>query len=189
MLDKIKGFFTKKANHQTNTPQIKSLDLMDEITFGTHYPIISKNYDGEKTQGELGIITKNVIDFNAIRLRAHDAELKIDSIKTILSRYSTWIIGTGLKLQSEPNEDILKIEKINFDKTLLTTNVEALFKVWSESVFCDYSKEKTLRKIVKDIQNAAYVGGDCLVITRVIDKNLTIQAVDGSHLNIQIWMN
>ena len=111
MLDKIKGFFTKKANHQTNTPQIKSLDLMDEITFGTHYPIISKNYDGEKTQGELGIITKNVIDFNAIRLRAHDAELKIDSIKTILSRYSTWIIGTGLKLQSEPNEDILKIEK------------------------------------------------------------------------------
>lgn len=167
-------------NNVKKTPEVKSDYINYE--YGYSYPIITKKFDGEKTQGELGIIINNIPDFERIRMRAFDADMKNDTIKTIIKRYSNWVVGSGLKLQSEPEITVLNIEGIDIDKVLFSEKIEALFKVWSNSKHCDYSGQNNLNKLASQVQTASFIGGDCLVICRVINRVLKVQIIDGSHV-------
>src|ERR1700739_5019993 len=68
--------------------------------------LFSTAYNGEKTMGELGPIEDYGIDHRMLRQRSWDAYLTNEIVQIIINRFSTWVIGKGLKLQCEPNKAI-----------------------------------------------------------------------------------
>lgn len=86
----------------------KSNNYYKDISYGMSYPIINKKWDGEKTLGELGIVVRNVPDYERLRLRSYNAYATIDTVKIIASKFFHWKIGSGLKLQIEPNRQVLE---------------------------------------------------------------------------------
>lgn len=154
----------------------------DTASYGISYPIITKKWDGEKTPGELGVIIKNLPDYQRIRLRAYDAEMKIDSINIILGRYFKWIIGSGLKLQSEPNKTVLTLEGLTSDLQTFSTNVEARFTVWANSKYPDFSQMGNLHDKAMDVYSTSFLGGDCLVVCRIDNNGVNVQVIDGQHI-------
>jgi len=103
-------------------------------------PVRTTQFNGEKTPQELGEILNVLPDFQSLRLRAHEADLKSDVVKIITNRFFKWIIGTGLKLQSEPIIEILRAEKITDSKDLsdFRQSVESRFNLWARSKKVDY---------------------------------------------------
>lgn len=153
----------------------------ENVTYGMHWPVITKKWDGEKTPGELGVVIKNIPDYHRLRLRAYDAEMKIDLINIITGRYFKWVVGSGLKLQAEPNKTILEMENIKIAEDF-SKKIEARFSNWANSKYADFSKETNLHGKALDCFSSSFLGGDSLVICRVDDFDLNVQIIDGQHI-------
>lgn len=183
---KLLGFEFKRAEKKISE-QPKSTVYMsnDDLAYGHSYPILNRKWDGEKTLGELGVVIRNIPDFKKLRLRMYNAYATIDTVKIIASKFFYWTIGSGLKLQSEPNRTVLKSEGIvqtteefaEFQKT-----VEARFSVYANSKQCDYLKEKNLHELALDCYQGEFLGGDMLVIARFEDYGPVLQVVSGEHV-------
>lgn len=176
---------------QKNTQEVvnNGYDFGGSKIYGQFYPIVTKSFDGEKTLGELGVVVNSIPDYYSIRIRAYDAELRTDIVKTITKRFSSWVVGSGLKLQSEPNEDFLKFEGINIDLESFKMQCESRFQVWANSKLSDISGMQTLHEKVSDIYNISSIGGDALVVCRIIDGMLKVQLIDGAHICDPIGTN
>ncbi len=186
---KILGYtFFEKIEETSSLPAVqpKSYAYQEtDIAYGVSYPIITKSYDGEKTLGELGVIIKNIPDYQRLRLRSYHAYATIDTVKIISSKFFYWTIGIGLKLQSEPNRTVLKSEGINSSDTSYAEfqkMVEARFMVYSNSKQCDYLKEKNLHELALDFYQASFLGGDCLAICRFNDNGPNVQFISGEFI-------
>ena len=156
-----------------------------DFSYGHSYPIVNKNWDGEKTLGELGVVVRNIPDYQKLRLRSYHAYATIDTVKIIASKFFYWTIGVGLKLQAEPNRTVLESEGINNDKDVYAKfqkNVEARFMVYANSKECDFLKEKTLHELALDAYQGQFLGGDMLVIVRFDDNGPNIQLISGDHV-------
>lgn len=177
------SFFEKE---QISNVQPKSNFVYDNsITYGPAYPIIDKKWDGEKTLGELGLVVKNIPDFERLRLRSYNAYATIDTIKIIASKFFFWTIGEGLKLQSEPNRTVLTSEGINNSEAeykAFQELSESRFFIYANSKSMDYMKEKTLHEIAMEGFQMEFLGGDFLVICRFDDEGLNVQAISGEHI-------
>lgn len=180
------SFFEKEQQSEmlpVNEP--RSLSYQDDIVYGHTYPIINKKWDGEKNLGELGSIVRGVPDYQRLRVRCYDAYTKIDTFKTIASKYFYWKIGSGLKLQVEPNRTVLNSEGIKNDDVKYTEFqklVEQRFSVWANSKQSDYLKQKTLHELAQDFDKGAFLGGDNLLIVRFDESGPTIQFVSGEFV-------
>ncbi len=140
-------------------------------------------FNGEKSHGELGNPINLLPDYHALRLRAYEAEFTNDTVKTITGKFFKWVIGTGLKLRSEPNKGVLEREGITQDQTQFRDNVESYFYTYAASTMADYSDKQDLHDLAKDVLKTSFLGGDCLTILRVgEDYNLTVQVIDGQHI-------
>ena len=146
-------------------------------------PILNDTFDGEKTPGELGAVYDTYPDFIRLRLRAYDMNLKTDIIKIITGKFFKWVIGKGLKLQAEPNENVLKLSGITEDTTKLQESAEALFNLYASTKYCDYSGRQNLHKKAQEAYKTAFLGGDCLCVIRVSDFGPNVQVVDGQQLS------
>lgn len=155
-----------KANYQT----------------GTWNTLYVQSYNGEKNLGEMGALTKYLIDYEALRMRSWKSYLDSEVTQTVLNKFVMWTIGKGLRLQCEPVAEVLKMENINLDKERFNDEVEARFRVVSRSKMLDYSGQKSLNKIAVEAFKNAKIGGDILVVLRVVKGNLKVQLIDGSHL-------
>lgn len=189
-----KSFFNKffgidKKEKVVNNELSNTYDLGGSKIYGKFYPIVTKSFDGEKTLGELGVVTNSIPDYNSIRIRAYDAELKTDLVKIITKRFSSWVVGSGLKLQSEPNASFLEFENIKDDLEIFKQQAEARFQIWSNSKLVDLSNNQNLHQIALDVWNTSSIGGDCLVICRVVNGMLTVQMIDGIHICDPIGTN
>lgn len=172
----------KKEQKEAET---KSTVYQGDITYGHSYPIIDKKWDGEKTLGELGVVVRNIPDFQKLRLRSYNAYATIDTVKIIASKFFYWTIGSGLKLQAEPNRIVLESEGITNDNSVFANFqkiVEARFMVYSNSKESDYLKEKNLHELALDAYQGAFLGGDMLVIVRFDDNGPNIQLLSGEHV-------
>ena len=178
-IDKIFKFGKKEKVESRTYPN----DTNMTPSYGMSWPIITKKWDGEKTPGELGVVVKNLPDYKRLRLRAYDAEMRIDIINILTSRYANWVIGSGLKLQSEPIKNILDSEKINVNIPDLPKKIESRFQVFSNSKKASYSGECTLHDLAMDAFKTSFVGGDALVICRIEKKRLNVQVIDGQHVD------
>jgi capsid protein len=149
---------------------------------GVYKPIYYLSYDGEKNMGELGELTKYRLDYTGLRTRSWKSYLDDEVTQTIIKRFTTWIIGGGLKLQSEPMMSILEHEGISFDSNKFTRNIEDHFKLYASTKMADYCGKDTLDKIARTAYNAAIVGGDVLVVLRLEKGIVKVQLIDGAHV-------
>lgn len=180
------SFFEKEQQSEMiENVQTKSVSYQDQIVYGHTYPILNKKWDGEKNLGELGTIIRGVPDYLRLRIRSYDAYTKVDTFKTIASKYFYWKIGSGLKLQVEPNRVVLGSEGIKNEDSVYTEFqklVEQRFSVWANSKQSDYLKQKSLHELAQDFDKGAFLGGDNLLIVRFDDSGPTIQFISGEFV-------
>ena len=181
---KIFGYEFKRSEKSVSA-EPKSIVYQGDISYGHSYPIVNKTWDGEKTLGELGVIIRNIPDFQKLRLRSYNAFATIDTVKIIASKFFYWVIGVGLKLQAEPNRTVLESEGIFNDKSVYAKfqkDVESRFMVYSNSKECDYLKEKNLHELALDAYQGEFLGGDMLVVMRFENNGPNIQLLSGEHI-------
>jgi capsid protein len=185
-VDKIKEFlgFRKPIATRREEPKASSY-----YSTGTYRPIFTVSYDGEKNLGEVGPIKHYMPDYEALRLRSWQAYLESEIAQMVIGKYIKWVIGTGLKLQAEPEERVLASEGIKIDTEEFNDIVEARFNVFAKSKSVDYSGLRSLHKIGKRAYKDAIIGGDTLVIMRYVNDEIKIQLIDGAHVKSPMYGN
>lgn len=149
---------------------------------GSSNILFTHSYNGEKNLGEIGPPRSYAPDYNILRMRSWQALLESEIAQIIIKRYTTWTVGKGLKLQSEPNKIVLKSEGINLDTNAFSEMVEARHAMWARSREADYSMMKSKNRISKAAFKNAHVGGDVLVVLRYKKGRVSVQLVDGQHV-------
>lgn len=185
----IKNWWNKTENESTpdvggGQPQIEFMEgygNYHEVYNSRILPIKHGNFHGEKTSGELGSIYKLTPSYQALRLRSYEAELTNDVVNIFAGKFFKWVIGKGLKLQSEPNEIALKTEKMPEVEEDFREFVEARFDVYANSKKCDYKEENNLHTLAIEAFKTAF-HGDCLIVMRLENGFPTIQLIDGEHV-------
>jgi capsid protein len=144
--------------------------------------IMSYSFDGEKNMGDAGPAIDYVVDYNTLRVRAWQLFLESEICQMIIKRKTRWVIGNGLKLQAEPQREILEGDNIKIDTQSFNKQVEQRFRLYANSSMADYAGMKTLNEIADTVFTNANVGGDVLVIIRLVNNVPKIQVIDGCHL-------
>lgn len=153
------------------------------VTSSPWYAVNTRSFDGEKTPGEMGVPINLVPEHNGLRHRAYEAQLKSDVIKMITGKFFKWVIGNGLKLNSEPDEDILTDVGIKDDLVYFRRITEARFKIFSDSKMSDFSRMSNLHRRADEVFKTAFLSGDALVIARVEEGKVNVQVIDGAEIN------
>lgn len=179
---KIFGFEIKQLKSNDIIAAEPSSNYQYDNYYGQPYNVINKVWDGEKTLGELGTPVRNIPNYELLRIRAYDAYAKADVVKIICSKFFYWVIGSGLKLQAEPNRIVLDSEGISTDYAKFQKLVEARFQIYSSSKQADYLKEKSLHDLALDFFQGKFLGGDVLCIMRFDDNGPNVQFVSGEHV-------
>lgn len=155
------------------------------VTQGSGYSrlLFTHTYDGEKNFGEIGPARSYLPDYQRLRVRSWQAMLESEIAQIVVGRFVRWVIGDGLKLQSEPARTVLKSFGIDVDVNSFTNTVESFYSLYCDSKQADYAKMLTKNDQAVQVFTNAIVGGDCLVVLRLDETNTpTIQAIDGAHL-------
>lgn len=177
----VAHFFTGDPDNsgQQTTPDSSYNGGTSTIT-NWHGPARTELYDGEKTIGELGPLVNLIPDYNGLRLRAYQQYLKSDIVRIIVGKYFKWTIGSGLELQAEPSDTVLKSEGIkNSNLKEFIKLAEARFKIYSNSKEADFCGMVNLHKLAAEAHQTAFLGGDCLAVLRVEKGRLKMQNYDG----------
>lgn len=189
IVDKFKSVFSKSStvNHSGLMMPSKPAPAADLKTFRT---LFTHSFNGEKNLGEVGPVKSYQMDYQILRLRAWQSFIESDISQTILKRFELWVIGAGLKLQSEPNKVVLKSEGLgDIDTQSFNELVEARWSVWANSKMSDYSSMSNLQMITGQAFLNTQVGGDVLVILRYLDNAVCVQLIDGAHVEAPTYGN
>jgi len=154
---------------------------------GVHRVLGSWSYNGEKNFGEMGPAKDYNINYETLRVRSWQLYLESEIAQTVLDKYTTWVIGKGLKLQCEPAKMILESYGIKLDTERFCDIVEGRFELYKKSRMSDYSNMSNLNKIESESHKNCNVGGDMLVILRVIKGIVKVQVIDGVHVVSPMW--
>lgn len=173
-------FTRKKITEQKQ--EVRGFETSSTAVYGNLYPIPTRTFDGEKTPGELGNVINLIPDYNSLRLRAYEQELKSDLVKIITGKFFKWVVGTGLELQCQPNDIVLETEGVNVDLSDLRRKAEARFKVYSNSKRSSFSGMTNLHRLALDAFKTAFLGGDCLIVYRVVNGSVNCQVIDGQEI-------
>lgn len=168
-----------KRGTETKT---ENLVFVDGANGSTNNPILTDVWDGEKTPGELGSVYDTMPDHLKLRLRAYDMHLKTDIVRIITGKFFKWVVGSGLKLQAEPNQTVLGMSGITEDYPKFQKQTEALFNLYAGSKYSDYNKKDWLHKKANDAFKTAFLGGDALCVIRFDSFGPNIQVIDGQQL-------
>lgn len=146
-------------------------------------------YGGEKTLGAMGPATRNVLDHNTLGIRAWELDLNNETCHTAIKESSRWILGTGLRLDSEPQIDVLKMYGITLDSEKFNEQTEPLWKVFASARVADYANRESLHKVAKKALKNSKVRGDVLVILRVNKAGIVkVQLIDGQHVQTPVGL-
>jgi capsid protein len=162
--------------------EVKPKMTAERVGSGTYRTIGSVSFNGEKNFGEIGPVKDYVLDYGTLRQRSWDLFLDSEIAQTVLRKYVTWVIGKGLKLQSEPIKRILNSEGVSIDAAEFSAEVEARFTAYAKSKKADHSGMRNLNALASDAFKNAMVGGDVLVILRLVEGVVTVQLIDGVHV-------
>lgn len=151
--------------------------------YNNMHPVRTTYFDGEKTPYELGDVLNVLPEYQSLRLRSHEADLKSDVVKIITNKFFKWIIGSGLKLECEPVIPVLSAERITSeDLTSFKDTVENRFNLWARSKRTDFAEQNNLHVQANNLLKTTFLGGDCVVILRVENGELNVQLVDGQQI-------
>jgi len=148
-------------------------------------PIITAPFDGEKTPGEMGAPRNLIPDHKRLSARVFEANLKSDIVKIITGKFFKWVIGNGLKLNSEPKEVVLDSEGVVLtDPNEFRKLTEARFSTYAGSKIGDYKQMTSLHNLAAEAYKEAFLGGDCLCILRVSGRgDLSAQIIEGRSIS------
>jgi len=178
----IESIFSRKKEVIAEKEPINDVPVKQPSPIAYGYrPIFTYSYDGEKNLGELGAPINYNLNYAALRYRSWQSYLESEITQTVIKKYVKWIIGSGLKLQSEPVVSVLKQENITVEKESFSKSVEDRFKLWGETKV-DLAGVLNLNGLARECYLNSIVGGDVLVIQRLINNKIKIQLVDGAHL-------
>lgn len=169
--------FTAKAEIQETKPAPEARTYVG--SWGRGYAV---SFNGEKNPGEIGPIVQYDLDFDALRLRSWESYLTNDISKTVLDKFSAWIIGQGLKLQSHPLKHLLQKQGIELELEDLTHHIEARFKAWAKSKHSSFNQMTNLNRIARNTLKHGKIGGDAVVVLRIKNGIVNVQMIDGEHL-------
>lgn len=168
----------------TSAPALEAVTKVTPMAFGggSYRTLISTPFTGEKNLGSLGLAKNYRPQYAFLRLRSWQAFYESDIAQMILNKLVLWVIGSGLKLQSQPNRVLLESEGIDIDKEKFSKLVEARFHAFCTSTDSDYAGMIDINEMESVAFKNAIIGGDVLVIQRFENGNHTVQLVDGEHL-------
>lgn len=170
---------THSIEQKEDKPSIKA----DYPNFYTSLGAFTVSFDGEKNLGEIGPKKNYVMNYYALSLRAWQSYIESEVTQIIINKFVTWVIGKGLKLQSEPETEVLRGEQITVDKNTFSKRVESVFKVYSKNRKSSHSGMHSLNKLQSEAYKNAILGGDVLVVLRVgKDNTVTTQLIDGAFV-------
>lgn len=144
--------------------------------------VVSRSFDGEKNMGEVGPAIDYIPAHQVLTIRSWQAFLDSDIAQLILKKFFLWIVGSGLKLQTQPNEVVLKSQGINFNSENFNEITESYWSLWSQSKISGYGGMMSFAELESEIYKSSKVGGDVLVIMRYENNAVNVQAIDGSAL-------
>lgn len=185
---KIFGFEINRLKNSS----IGKPEIVNEPTKQASYPstIISYGsialpYDGEKNLGAMGKPTTYVPNYYLLSTRSWQAYTDSPIAKTIIDKWTNWILDSGLKLKTNPAKVVLKSEGIDMSKDqseAFNDIVECRWDVWANSKKSSYTNEETFNESSKSIFINSKISGDCLVILRYIKGIVKIQYIDGARV-------
>jgi capsid protein len=144
-------------------------------------PLFTHSFNGEKNLGEIGPIKSYAPSYGELSMRSWQAYIESAEAQTVINKFIVWVLGSGLKMQSEPVKSVLSNYGIKVDQKFNET-VEGLWKVYAGSKSCDYSNMRNLGKIAKRALKAAKNGGDILVVLHYVKGEVKVQLIDGQHI-------
>lgn len=149
---------------------------------GNYRTLFAWTFNGEKNLGEIGPVRDYRLDYTILSLRSWQSYLESEIAQTILTKFTRWKIGKGLKLQSEPVASVLKSGNIGIDRATFSKAVEERFALYCKSKKSDYAGMFNVNKLQSRADKSSMIGGDVLVILRPSEEQLTVQLVDGSNV-------
>lgn len=185
IFEKLTGYTFSKAEKESWSQKAQSIltepDIKDSY-MGFEYPIIETTWDGEKTMGELGAPISYLPDYTGLSYRSWKAFTDSDLAQIIMKAHLNWIIGSGLKLQSEPVSSVIETEGFNFDGKSFTKTVENRFRLLVKTKFSTHSRMMNFNQLQRLLYLNACIGGDVLCILRLEDGLPTMELVEGIHV-------
>lgn len=143
------------------------------------------SFDGEKTPYELGEPVEIDLDYWSLRARSWEKYVTSDLIQNAIRKYLLWIIGSGLKIQSNPVDIILKNKGVNLSKEQrneFIENVESQFRLFADSRISVHSEQMNLHKLCIEAMKNALLSGDVLIVQRFKNGIPTTQIIDGAFI-------
>lgn len=188
------GFFDRLSAvfappRESVTPTKKAQMITRSGVYGRNTGYYTHLYTGEKNLGEMGPVRVYALDYDKLRFRSWQAMLESDVAQIVVGKFVTWVVGVGLKLQSEPKTEVLESEGVTIDIEKFSKLVEARYDTWSKSTESDYSGMKTKNMLSAVAYKNAIVGGDVLLVMRYENDNVNIQLIDGGHLGSPLGEN
>lgn len=176
------SYFEEKAEVKPD-PQAYTKPSFDYGSIGSSWSF--SIFNGEKTLGGIGPVTEYSVDGKALRTRGWEGYLTNETVQTIINKCVTWVIGCGLRLQSEILLDVLKSEGIIIDEDAaqeISDLIEARFSLFKEQKWSTYCKEKNLSQLEAVTYKNADVGGDVLVVIYFDGEFPNVHLIDGAHV-------
>lgn len=149
---------------------------------GSFTRIFVEPFDGEKNLGEIGPAKYYLPDHAALAARSKQSFLENDISQVVLTRSVTWTIGKGLKIQPEPQTEILRDFGIEVDRNEFAEKVQPKWNLFANSKFSSHNQEETLNEMAYRAELNAHLCGDVLVVCRFVNNRLTVQLIDGQSV-------
>jgi capsid protein len=145
--------------------------------------MFSVSFDGEKNLGEAGPLIDYRNDYIGLRLRSWQLFYESEIAQTIIKRDTLWKISKGLKLEAQPNEEVIKSEGYSVsDLEKIDDLIEYRWENFANSSRSSYNGQMTLHQLAKECYKNSRIGGDVLVVLRIENKRLNVQLIDGSSV-------
>lgn len=167
---------------EKSAPQAVTKNTPMAFGSGSYRTLVSTPFTGEKSLGSLGLLKNYRPQYAVLRLRSWQAFYESEIAQMILNKLGLWVIGSGLKLQSQPNSVLLESEGISINKETFSKSLEARFNAFCSSTDSDYAGMIDINEMESVAFKNATIGGDVLAIQRFENGRHTVQLVDGEHL-------
>ena len=166
-------------NFKQTITEIKAERVGSYVTYGEGFAL---PYDGEKNLGEIGPIINYWMDYPRLRARSWQSYAESEITRTLINRFITWKIGAGLRLQAQPQVDILSEEGITLDAQSFSMKTEHRYKLFLGSQKSNVSRKFSINALRGEAEKNALIGGDCLIRLFWKDGGVRVQMIDGAHI-------
>jgi capsid protein len=158
----------------------KEIKATTQIEYWSGANIMPVVFDGEKTPFELGTPKDIYLDYQSLRARAWEAFIQSPIIQPVIKKYCLWLIGSGLKIQSNPIDSLLKLSGTQIKGYM--AKVEALFRLYANTKTSTYSNMLNLHELAIEAFKNAILAGDVLCVIRYDGSNVNVEIIDGAFI-------